>query len=92
MGRSLESLGKSRNMDMSKDPEGIANYADKPKTFEEHMKELKDLLSSLPNDENGTNVDDDEKHEQDVNEARNAVLETFNKSKNKTENDERITS
>ena len=24
-------------MDMSKDPEGIANYADKPKTFEEHI-------------------------------------------------------
>ena len=35
MGRSLESLSKSRNMDMGKDPEGIAHYADKPKTFEE---------------------------------------------------------
>ena len=91
MRRSLESLSRSRNMDMSKDPEGIANYADKPKTFEEHMRELKDLLSSLPNDENVTAVDHDEKHEQDVDEARNAVLEAFNKSKNNTENDERIT-
>lgn len=95
MGRSLESLSRSRNMDMSKDPEGIANYADKPKTFEEHMRDLgdlKDLLSSLPNDENGTTVDHDEKHDQDVDRARNAVLEAFNKSKNNTENDERITS
>ena len=92
MRRSLESLSRSRNMDMSKDPEGIANYADKPKTFEEHMRELKDLLSSLPNDENVTAVDHDEKHEQDVDEARNAVLEAFNKSNNNTENDKRITS
>ncbi len=92
MRRSLESLSRSRNMDMSKDSEGIANYADKPKTFEEHMGELKDLLSSLPNDGNVTAVDHDEKHEQDVDEARNAVLEAFNKSKNNTENDERITS
>ena len=29
MRRSLESLSRSRNMDMSKDPEGITNYADK---------------------------------------------------------------
>ena len=92
MRRSLESLSRSRNMDMSKDPEGIANYGNKPKTFEEHMKELKDLLSSLPNDENVTAVDHDEKHEQNVNEARNAVLEAFNKSNNNTENDKRITS
>lgn len=58
MRRSLESLSRSRNMDMSKDPEGIANYADKPKTFEEHMREFKDLLSSLPNDENNTENDE----------------------------------
>ncbi len=50
---------------MSKNPEGIANYADKPKTFEEYMRELKDLLSSFPNDENDTTVDNDEKHDQD---------------------------
>lgn len=58
MRRSLESLSRSRNMDMSKDPEDIANYADEPKTFEEHMRELKDLLSSLPNDENNTENDE----------------------------------
>lgn len=91
MRRSLESFSRSRNMDMSKDPEGIANYADKPKSFEEHMRELKDLLSSLPNDENVTVVDHDEKHEQDVAKARNAVLEAFNKSNN-TEDNKRITS
>lgn len=100
MRRSLESSSRSRNMDMGKDPEGIYGRAkktedEKPMSFEEHMRELKDLkdwVSSLPNDENVTAVDYDEKHEQDVDEARNAVLEAFNKSKNNTENDERITS
>ncbi len=29
------------------------------------MRELKDLLSSFPNDENDTTVDNDEKHDQD---------------------------
>ncbi|MBR3322254.1 hypothetical protein IKG05_01275 [Candidatus Saccharibacteria bacterium] len=77
---------------MSKNPEGSANYANKPKTFEEHIKELKDLLSSLPTDENDTSINNDEKYEQDLNEARNAVLEAFNKNKNNTNNDERITS
>ena len=97
MRRPLESLSRSRDMDMGKDPEGIYGRAkkaedEKPMSYEEHMRELKDLLSSLPNDENGTNVDGDEKHEQDVDEARNAVLEAFNKSNNNTENDKRITS
>ena len=46
----------------------------------------------MPNDENDITVDNDEKHEQDVDDARNAVLEAFNKSENNTENDERITS
>lgn len=92
MGRSLESLSRSRNMDMSKDSEGISGYADKPKTFEEHMRELKDLLSSLPDDGNDVSIDNDEEHQQGIVEARNAVLDVFNKSKNNTENDERITS
>ena len=90
--RKSESLSRSRNIDMSKNPEGSANYANKPKTFEEHIKELKDLLSSLPTDENDTSINNDEKYEQDLNEARNAVLEAFNKNKNNTNNDERITS
>ena len=97
MRRSLESSSRSRNMDMGKDPEGIYGRVKKTEdeklmSFEEHMREFKDLLSSLPNDENVTAVDHDKKHEQDVDEARNAVLEAFNKSKNNTENDERITS
>lgn len=92
MGRSLESLSKSRNMDMGKDPEGIAHYADKPKTFEEHMEDVKDLLSSLPTEENNTTNNNDKKREQDVNVARNAVLESFGKNKEGTDNDERIVS
>ena len=91
MGRSLESLSRSRNMDMPKNPEGTTNYADKPKSFEEHMKDLKNLLSSLPNDESDTSVDNDEKHKQAVDEARGAVLGVFNESK-KIENSERIAS
>lgn len=89
--KSLESLSRSRNMDMSKNPEGIANHADKPKSFEEHMRDdkdairrLMDIMDSMPSK--------DEEHEQKVDEARNAVLETFNKRKNNAENDERITS
>ncbi|MBO7718355.1 hypothetical protein J6S37_02580 [Candidatus Saccharibacteria bacterium] len=90
MGRSLE-LGRR-----SRDPEGIAdyankhNYADAPKTFKEHMAELKDLLSSLPVEENDAASSDGEKHERDVNEAREAVLETFDRGNNP--DDERITS
>ena len=94
--RSLESSSRSRNMDIPRNAEGVNGYtdnpADKPKSFEDHMRELKDLLSSLPNDESVTDVDHDKKHEQDVDEARNAVLEAFNKSNNNTENDKRITS
>ena len=90
MGRSLESLSRSRNMDMTKDPEGIASYADKPKSFEEHMKELKDLLSSLPTEENEVTNNSNERRERDVDEARNAVLEAFNKGKENISDNERI--
>lgn len=92
MGRSLESLSKSHNLDMSKDLEGVSHYADKPKSFEEHMKDMKDLLSSLPTEENNTTNNNDKKREQDVNVARNAVLESFGKNKEGTDNDERIVS
>ena len=92
MGRSLESLSRSRNMDMTKNPEGTASYGNKPKTFEEHMRELKDLLSSLPTDGNDTSNGNNKKHEQDVDEARRAVLETFNNSKDNVDNDGRIVS
>lgn len=89
MGRSLESLSKSHNMDTPKNAEGIINYADKPKSFNEHMKELKDLLSTLPVEEK-TTTNNHEGHEQDVNDARNAVLEAFDKNKNSVNSDERI--
>lgn len=79
-------------MDTGKNPEGIAHYADKPKTFEEHMEGVKDLLSSLPTEENNTTNNSDKKRKQDVDVARNAVLETFDKSKNDVGNDERIAS
>lgn len=91
MRRSLESLGKSSNMDMSKNPEGIANYADKPKSFEDHMRELNDLLNSLPTEETNNISSNDEEREQDIDDARKAVLEAFNKS-NGSANDERIAS
>lgn len=81
MGRSLESLSRSRNVDMPRSPEGVAGYADKPKSFEEHMRDLKDLLSSLPTEEE-QNSNNDEQNKQGVDEARNAVLEVFNKGKN----------
>ena len=92
MGRSLESLSRSRNMDMTKNPEGTASYGNKPKTFEEHMRELKDLLSSLPTDGGDTSNGNNKKHEQDVDEARRAVLETFNNGKDNVDNDGRIVS
>ena len=92
MRRSLESLSRSRNMDMAKDPEGVAGYANKPKSFEEHMSELKDLLSSLPTEESKTIDNDSKRHKQDVDEARNAVLEAFNKDKESVNDESRITS
>lgn len=67
---------------MSKDPEGIDNYADNPKTFEDHItdvKKLKELIDSLPSD-----VDDEVKQatekikrEQDIDSARKKVLDSY---------------
>ena len=88
MGRSLESLSRSKNMDMGRDPEGVSGYANKPKSFEEHMRELKDTLASLSS-ENGDDVNNNDEHEQKIDEARNAVLDAFNKDKDDNE-DERI--
>lgn len=50
MGRSLESLSRSRNIDMSKDPEGINgrnDNANRPDTFEEHMRKYGSLLDHI---------------------------------------------
>ena len=55
--RSLESLGKSRNMDIPRDPEGIYRHDkkhDEPLSFEEHMRELrkfKEEIENLPSDD-----------------------------------------
>lgn len=91
MRHSLEHIGRGHDLDSGKNPEGINNHADKPKTFEEHMqdiqgvRDLKNLIDSLP-------MDDEEKelsHEQAVAEARENVLKTF--GQNKVENSEEIT-
>ena len=46
--RSLESLGRNKNLDMSRNAEGINGYAnkinDEPKSFEEHMRELISII------------------------------------------------
>ena len=92
MSRSLESLSRSRNMDMARDPEGTSAYANKPKTFEEHMKEMKrniEMLSSVPGWDDRKDSDSSSK-EESIKEARDAVLEAFNKDDGN--NDERITS
>lgn len=85
MKKSFESLGRSRNLDIPNNPEDIASYTDKPKSFRDYMKELKELkdsLSSLPTEENDdVTSGNDEKHEQYIDEARKAVLEVFNKNK-----------
>lgn len=86
MGRSLESLSRSSNIDMGKDPEGINggnNNANKPDTFEEHMRKHGSLLDyikdTLGKDAQETTTKNEE-HEQAVNEARDAVLKAFNKN------------
>ena len=84
MRRSLESLSRSSNIDMGKDPEGINsrnNNVNKPDTFEEHMRRHGSLLNYL-NDILGEDTQEtttkNEEHEQAVNEAREAVLKAFN--------------
>ena len=72
---SHESLSRNHDMDELNSSEGVASYADEPKSFEEHMKEW-----SLPTEKENATSDSDRKHEQDVGEARNAVLEAFDKN------------
>lgn len=91
MRHSLEHIGRGHDLDSSKDPEGINNYVNKPKTFEEHMqdiqgvKDLKNLIDSLPDDDDTKEIS----HEQAVAEAREGVLKAFNQ--NKVKNSEEIT-
>ena len=85
MGRSLESLSRSRNIDMGKDPEGINgrnDNANRPDTFEEHMRKYGSLLDHIKdtlNESAQKTATKNEKHEQAINEARDAVLKVFNK-------------
>lgn len=68
-------------MDISNDPEGIkgSNTAKTPPSFEEHMRELKELINSLPtdDDEGIDHTVEDSAKKQAIEDARNAVLQTF---------------
>ena len=89
MRHSLEHLSSSRNMDISRDPEGIKNAGaeegiksaepEPPKSFAEHMKELENMINSLPtNDEKEiNNAIKNLARNQAIEDARNAVLQTF---------------
>lgn len=95
---SLESMNRGHDMDIPKDLEGVSKSEDEPKTFEEHMREmgdprgmqeLKDLINALPAEDNQTTSSNNEAHRQDIDIARNAVLDAFNKDG--ADKDERIT-
>ena len=86
MRRSLESLSRNSSMDMSKDPEGINNHdnnANKPDTFEEHMRKHGSLLNyvkdMLGEDVQGITANSEE-HKQTIDEARDTVLKAYNKN------------
>lgn len=62
---------------MSKDPEGMNKTANQTKSFEDHVadaRRLKELLNSLPTDDN---MDGKNAREKSVAEARQAVLDVF---------------
>ena len=85
MKHSLEHLGSSRNMDISNDEEGIKKaeaMAKNPPSFEEHMRELKELIDSLPtdNDEEVNKAIENLAREQAIKDARAAVMQSFHKS------------
>lgn len=84
--RSLESSSRSRNLDMTKDPEGIYGHTnktedEKPKSFEEHMRELKALISDLSGIDDTEGTIDDKKalktQEELISDAREKVLASF---------------
>ena len=85
MKHSLEHLGSNRNMDILNDEEGIKKAearAKNPPSFEEHMRELKELLDSLPtdNDEEVNKAIENLAREQAIKDARAAVMQSFHKS------------
>ncbi len=91
MRHSLEHLGSSRNMDTTNDPEGIKNTevaAQNPASFKEHMKELRDLIDSLPTDDNKEmdKAIENLAKKQATEDARNAVLQVLHKDNPTTHN------
>lgn len=94
--RSLEHMNsKSRNLDTPRDPEGIFGSSESPKSFEEHMQDLrgvqnlKEMIDDLPQ------LDDEvhaAKREEEISKARDAVLDVFDKEKSGDEDEQRISS
>ena len=81
--RSLESSSRSRNIDIPRNVEGINGYADnpadKPKSFEDHMRELKAMMDDLPGIDSSEKVVD-KGQEELINNAREKVLASFEKN------------
>ena len=90
--RSLESSSRSRNMDIPRNAEGINGYADnptdKPKSFEDHMRELKAMIDDLPGtDSTGESIANENEtlvktKEELVGDARKKVLASFEAADN----------
>ena len=94
MRRSLESSSRSRNMDMSGDPEGIVGYADKTENFTEHMmdrEELEEWIRRATARRDRDKERNDEKRQQYIQEAREKVMRAF-RGESDIDGDERITS
>lgn len=79
-------FGSRRNAEASKITEGVAGYTDKPKTFEQHMREmksgksLKEQLEMLLADDNAVNNEEKEYEKRKAEEkALNDVLATLRK-------------
>ncbi len=90
MRRSLESMSRSRNLDMPKDPEGTEGYANEPKSFKEHMEddlgeELNNLLSEIDGEIAKVNAGAETKHEQEVSDARGKAVDNFERKTEKSE-------
>ena len=91
MGRSLESMSRSHNLDMSKNPEGTVGYVNKPQTFEEHMKELRqraeadEWIKRMTAKRNQSNEEENKQKEDNLKELKEKILEAFNTSTNSAE-------
>ena len=96
MGRSLESMSRSHNLDMAKNPEGTTGYANKSQTFEEHMKEVrqwaetKEWIERMSAKQNQPDEKKDAANDEHLTELKAKILEAFGAEK-PAPNDERIT-